>query len=339
MIRSCFAAAALAAVFAMFAPRAAAQGQEPMRVILETDYGSDADDALALDVVCKLADQGKFNLLGVSLHKLGPRIATAVAGSLAWYGYPSVPVAMSYTPMYHAYGNHYADSVALHRGPDGKLAFPMPRGKRIEGSVEMYRRVLAAQPDASVSIISVGYATNLSQLLDSRPDRYSPLTGVELVAKKVKQLVAMMGYARQNPPLECNIMEDVAAMHHLLDLWPVALVQNPFEIGERVVFNTAEFQQRLGGKPNPLLTANLGLDPKPHDQCQWDVMSVMYVVRPDLFAKSEPGTISIDWQGYNRFTPSPSGRHIYLTASDAQRRELRELILQLISTPPAHKKH
>src|SRR5690554_1064831 len=57
----------------------------------------------------------------------------------------------------------------------------------------LYREVLAQQPDNSVTIVSVGFSTNLARLLDTPPDDFSPLTGKELVAKKVKLLCTMAG--------------------------------------------------------------------------------------------------------------------------------------------------
>ena len=48
-----------------------------------------------------------------------------------------------------------------------------------------YCRVLAAQPDRSVAISSVGLLTNLAALLRSGPDDNSPLDGRALVAQKV----------------------------------------------------------------------------------------------------------------------------------------------------------
>ena len=51
--------------------------------------------------------------------------------------------------------------------------------------ISSYRRVLAAQPDRSVAISSVGLLTNLAALLRSGPDDNSPLDGRALVAQKV----------------------------------------------------------------------------------------------------------------------------------------------------------
>lgn len=58
---------------------------------------------------------------------------------------------------------------------------------------QLYRKLLASQADNSVSIVSVGFFTCLAQLLESAPDSYSPLSGIELVSHKVKCLYLMGG--------------------------------------------------------------------------------------------------------------------------------------------------
>lgn len=47
----------------------------------------------------------------------------------------------------------------------------------------LYRRTLAAQPDRSVAISSIGIHTNLAALLQSDPDTHSPLNGHNLVVR------------------------------------------------------------------------------------------------------------------------------------------------------------
>jgi inosine-uridine nucleoside N-ribohydrolase len=64
-------------------------------------------------------------------------------------------------------------------------------------AVETYRKILAKQPDQSVTIVTVGFLTNLADLLDSKPDANSQLSGASLVKKKVKQLVSMAGWFPQ----------------------------------------------------------------------------------------------------------------------------------------------
>ena len=70
---------------------------------------------------------------------------------------------------------------------------PIKNSSQVPDAVDVYRSVLAAAPDRSVAISSIGLMTNLEMLLRSGPDQHSQLSGSELVAKKVKVLAAMAG--------------------------------------------------------------------------------------------------------------------------------------------------
>jgi inosine-uridine nucleoside N-ribohydrolase len=72
----------------------------------------------------------------------------------------------------------YAEAVA-NSFPNRVIKHP-----NLPDAVELYRQILAAQPDHSVVIVSIGFLTNISNLLRSGPDQYSSLTGVELVNQK-----------------------------------------------------------------------------------------------------------------------------------------------------------
>lgn len=316
----------------------AASAQKPQSVIFETDYGNDADDALALDVICKYCDMGKLRLLGVGTHKEGKYVCQAIDGSLNWYGYPKVTVAKSPAPVARpeGEGRYYSDSVALRLNAKGKLAFKPRHLGKYPDAVEFYRKTLAKQPDGSVTIVSVGFATNLALLLDSKPDKYSPLTGRELVARKVRLLSIMMGDYYENPFPEYNVNCDIPAMRKLMAEWPGEIVENPHEIGNAVRYPLSLMRTKLASaEPNPLLVATSTLNPGMDAvQCQFDVMSVLYLVHPELFNISGRGTISIDEKGYNHFTPSPSGKHRYLTTTPAQESKLLDLIVSVTSMKP-----
>ena len=68
----------------------------------------------------------------------------------------------------------------------------------------LYRRVLAKAAEYSDVMVSVGRLSNFRDLLCTLPDKYRPLTGPELVAKK-GQTVGLHGRqvfnnVSQNPP-------------------------------------------------------------------------------------------------------------------------------------------
>ena len=286
-VKIMLAAAAILGIFSAGSASGSENKNDRINVIFETDYGNDADDAIALDAILKYCDAGRMKLLGVSTHKGGDNICPAVDATLTWYGYGKVPLARSPRPVGSGDGNGYADSVALKRDASGRIAFAQAHKGRYEDAIAFYRRTLSRQKDSSVVVISVGFGTNLALLLESGPDKYSPLTGRELVARKVRLLSIMAGDYREKPFVEFNVSKDIPAMRKVFAEWPTDILENPFEIGERVVCPSSVINERLSwGRPHPLLCAFNGLNPNPHNQAAFDVMSVIALVHPENILQS-----------------------------------------------------
>ena len=180
--------------------RSAAPAPEPIRLIVETDMGNDIDDALAFDLIYKAMDDGRVDLLAIGNHKLSPTATDYIDILNTWYGYPDIPLAQSPTPVLNDHAPDYTAAVCAMTREDGSPAFARSKTpEQIEDPVTLYRRTLAAQPDRSVTVLSLGFATELAKLLDSPADDISPLTGRELVARKVKTLSIMAGSYGEKP--------------------------------------------------------------------------------------------------------------------------------------------
>src|SRR5690606_15102860 len=107
--------------------------------------------------------------------------------------------------------NNWNDSIINRYAPE-------LRTKNYPSAVNVYRRVLAGQPDNSVTIVTVGFLSNISDLLDSEADEYSALSGGDLVKAKVKHLVAMAGGFPEGS--EFNINQHAAASANAIQKWP-----------------------------------------------------------------------------------------------------------------------
>jgi len=59
--------------------------------------------------------------------------------------------------------------------------------------VDLYRQILGGAQNNSITVVSIGFFDNLAGLLDSKPTVHSNLTGKELIATKVEDLVIMGG--------------------------------------------------------------------------------------------------------------------------------------------------
>ena len=104
---------------------------------------------------------------------------------------------------------------------------------QVPSAVEVYRSVLAQQPDSSVTISSIGFLTNLDDLLASGPDQHSPLSGPALVAAKVKSIVVMGGnYPSSGGKMTWNFGggSDVAVYVYLEDPHPLVQASRAAQI-------------------------------------------------------------------------------------------------------------
>ena len=102
----------------------------------------------------------------------------------------------------------------------------------VPDAIDVYRKVLASQPDHSVTIVTVGFLTNMANLINSKGDNFSPLNGKALIRKKVKLLVSMAGQYPSGK--EFNIFEDAKSSKEALDNWPTPIIFSGFEIGAKI---------------------------------------------------------------------------------------------------------
>lgn len=128
-----------------------------------------------------LEDNGEAEIIAV-VHDTGlPTGIGAVASIMHYYGRDHVPLG-AYKGKYDANmrgwpNRSYVDDLVAHSGAKIKNYTQVPDG------VVVYRNALAASPENSVMISSIGFATNLLGLLLSDPDSISNLTGVQLVVR------------------------------------------------------------------------------------------------------------------------------------------------------------
>lgn len=99
----------------------------------------------------------------------------------------------------------------------------------------MYRSVLNAATGNSINIISIGFLTNLADLLKSEPDKISSLSGKDLISSKVKELVVMGGNYPSGWEYNFGDM-DPESTDYILRNWPktIPMTFSGFELGGNV---------------------------------------------------------------------------------------------------------
>lgn len=313
-------------------------GDGGVRLIFDTDMGNDIDDALALGVIHALQSRGECELLAVTLSKDNEFCAPFVDLVNTFYGRGDIPIGVvrnGKTPEDGKYIRPVAEAA-----DGGKPRYPhdLLSGRQAPHAVAVLRQVLAKQPDHSVVVVVVGFSTNLARLLESEPDEHSPLPGTDLVARKCRLLSSMAGiFSKGENHKEYNVITDIPAARKVFADWPTPIVVSGFEIGRAITYPAVSIERDFAYVPHHPLAEGYRLYMKmPYDRPTWDLTSVLYAVRPDrgYFGLSEPGTISIDDQGFSSHAPSAEGKHRYLTVDDGQIIRVREALVQLASQPP-----
>ncbi|SMC91263.1 nucleoside hydrolase [Pedobacter nyackensis] len=312
----------------------------PLTVIFETDMGNDIDDVLALDMLYKYQDAGVIKIAAISNNKGNNYSIPFIDLLNRWYGYPNIPLGNVEPPKIREGKKiSYVEYVSNLKNEQRSDLFErkLSPGSTVEGSVAMYRRILSGQPDKSVVIISVGFLTNLSRLLNSPADKYSPLNGKELINKKVKFMSLMGGDFRSDRSKEFNIRYDIAAAKDVFSNWPGDIFVSPWELGGAVVFPGDLIKTELGYTPaHPLKQAYEYYLTMPYDRPTWDLTSVLYAVEPlkQYFKVSKAGFIETDDKGATFFNKSKKGNRYILTADKRQQETMLLRFKALVQQKP-----
>lgn len=301
-------------------------GQE--NVIFDTDPGGDVDDAGALAVLHALADRGEIKILAMGVsngHDLAVPFVDAVN---TWYRRPDLPVGTIKGTA--AYSTDYFMQNVVSQYPSNLTKYNAPN------VVDLYRKVLAAQPDKSVTLIAVGPSTNISNLLNSAPDHYSSLNGVELVRKKVK-FYAAGGNGNGGLPW------GQAGFNYYMDLTSAANELNLLP---------SDFPTIFAGGSGSKLEMGSGLSTTRWDhiirksyesyfkgtaqnRATWDQLRVLYACRPasrTFFTTSARGKIQVNSSRVISYVSSWDKNHAYAYVNNFT--QIREELSKLMQYDP-----
>ena len=293
------------------------------RIILDVDICSSTDDLFAMEMLYRYADQGRCRLLGIVVDREGEGHAAFADVMNTYFGYPNLPIgqvrngikdAMIWTDYRRVADLKDANGQAMFRRTITDYA-ALPDGYKL------YRRLLAEQPDKSVCIISVGFLTCLSQLLESEADEYSVLNGVDLVRQKVKCIYIMGGAFSLLSESEYNFGQGIDFSQTFFRLWPkdVDMMFSPGEVGDPVYYQPEQVISDISWTDcHPIKQVYLMDDYDDPGQRMWDPLTVIQAIEGDAtFLLSGRGTVSIDSHALTTFTPSPSGNCRYQLPGDS----------------------
>ena len=280
----------------------------PVAVIFDSDMGPDYDDVGAITLLHAFADSGYVNILATVASTKYEGVAAIFNVFNTYFNRPGIIIGV---PKGKALdlkdGQHWTDTLLL------KYPHHIINNSEAPDATEVYRKVLASQPGKSVTIVTVGFLTNLSSLLRSLPDKYSKLNGKALVKQKVKQLVCMAG--RFPAGSEYNVDRDAAASQFVFTNWETPVLFSGVEIGFKIrtglplIHNEAIKNSPVKDVFRICIPMNVQ---DSAGRMSWDETAVLVAVkgyRP--WYKIEKGKIIVAEDGSNSWIRKPSP-HSYL---------------------------
>lgn len=279
-----------------------------VNIIVDTDIGPDYDDVGALAVLHALADKGCVKPLAVMASNKNELVAPSIDVLNTYFGRPGLPIG--------APKEKGADIGAWQKWPQmlvNKYPHDIKTTDEVPDAVKLYRKVLSQQPDSSVIIASIGFLTNLSNLLDSKADEYSHLSGRELVKKKVKRLVSMAGWFPEGR--EYNLYIDSSASNNVFNHWPTTIIFSGFEIGKEIKTGLGLIHD--DDLKSPVKDVFAWCIPKAKEdsagRMSWDETTVLVAIRgAQPYFGLKRGHIIIQG-GHNSWKDDPNGSQYYLT--------------------------
>ena len=280
----------------------------PVKIIFDTDLGPDYDDVGALAFLHAMADSGKAEILATVSSNKHELVAPSIEVINTYFNRPDLETGAPKTDgVSLGSDQHWPDSIVARYPHKIKSTSDAP------DAVAVYRKVLSAQPDKSVTIVTVGFLTNLSNLLKSQPDNISNLGGRELVSKKIMRLVSMAG--RFPEGREFNIFKDSAASKYVYENWPGEILFTGWEIGHEIHTGLRLISSDI--KDSPVkdvfrISIHLSSEDK-NGRMSWDETTVLIgVYGTEGFFDTKRGTIIVNQDGSNKWKDDPAGKHFYV---------------------------
>ncbi|GHV49209.1 hypothetical protein FACS1894181_07530 [Bacteroidia bacterium] len=279
----------------------------PVSVIFDTDMGPDIDDVGALTILHAMADSGEVRILATLASNQHEYSVPCIDLINTYYGRPGLPVGATLTgPDKAAWPvENWTETFTAHFPHHVKATADAP------DAVQVYRRILAGEPDTSVVVVTVGFLTNLSALLQSQPDQYSPLNGKQLVSRKVKHLVAMAGVFPQGSR-EFNVLTDTVATAMVFEQWPTRIILSGSEIGGKV--RTGKRLVAPESTLTPAKDAYMICMQNKETWASYDQTAVLVAVRGvDRYFNTVKGQVKLEANATTSWQDNPGGKHEYLT--------------------------
>lgn len=276
--------------------------------ILGTDWWTDCDDCVAMRLLLRAHARGEIRLLGIAINACMEHSVASVDGFMQQEGVTGIPLGIDLEATDYGGNPPYQKRLA-------EAAVDYRRNDDAEDALRLYRRLLAEATEP-VEILEIGFHQVTGALMNSPADDISPLTGVELVRRKVKKFWVMAGKWDEDGGKEynfCNTRRTSDGAAVFCEKCPVPVTFLGWEVGHHVI---------TGGKlsEDDFLYLALKDHGSENGRHSWDPMLVMLALVGDEEKAGYSvvrGKASLEAQtGANHFAEMTEGLHAYVVKNE-----------------------
>lgn len=267
------------------------------KFILDTDWWTDCDDAVAIRLLCNAHKAGEVELLGININACMPCSVASMDVFTRDCGV-NVPLGVDHSATGFQGKPSYQEHLVLSQVPERN-------NEDVPDGVDFYTQLLNNAGDGSVEVLSIGFTQVLAGLLKEPGGR-------DLAARKIKHLWIMAGKWDEPGGREYNFFKNDITRRsgaELCSAWPTPITFLGYEVGESV---------KTGADlPDGDLLKQVMIDHgSVNGRSSWDPMLVLLAVigtPEDAGYRSVYGYASVNENdGSNNFTPDPRGPHRFV---------------------------
>ncbi len=267
------------------------------KFILDTDWWTDCDDAVAIRLLCNAHLQREIEILGINVNACMPSSIPALDVFTRDCGV-ELPLGLDHKAVDFEGEPSYQQHLA-------EVKKPLRFNEDVPESVDFYLQILNEAEERSVEILSIGFTQDLAALL-KLPE------GKKLISEKVTHLWIMAGKWDEEGGLEYNFYKNELTRRSGSELcanWPTPITFLGWEVGNTVLSG--------GGLPDGDLLKQVMTDHGSiNGRSSWDPMLALLAVTGDPEKAAYNcvyGKAAVDpADGSNTFIADKNGTHRFV---------------------------
>ena len=262
--------------------------------ILDTDWWTDCDDAVAIRLLCNAHLRNKINLLGININACMDDSIPSMDVFTRDCGV-EIPLGIDHCAIGFAGTPPYQKNLAIHN--------PLRFNSDVPDSLDFYLQLLEQAEDNSVEFISIGFTQSLVRLLKN-PEHKA------LLQKKASHLWIMAGKWDEEGGKEYNFYKNEitrASGAELCANWLTPVTFLGYEIGDTVMTGSDL-------SDGDLLKQIMRDHGSVSGRCSWDPMLA------NLAVIGDPEKAGYDTVYGRASVDSADGSNYFIAASDGQHR-------------------